>query len=162
MGTVYQFDPKKTVVTFAGIPISGFDEDEFVLMEPNEELFNLQVGADGEATRTRNNNNSGRITITLLSTSASNDALSALFTLDANTPGAKGTGPFLAKDLSGRTIGAAEVAWIVKPAAVRWSRSGSNRVWILETNNLLLFVGGNTAIGSNSVDAAAAINFDTI
>jgi len=82
------YDPAQVTIIFAGIPISGFAEGTFVSVERNEDSWALQVGADGEATRAKSNNKSGRVTLTLIQSSFSNDALSAVMAVDENTPAA--------------------------------------------------------------------------
>ena len=158
---VRSYDAKRVVVAFAGIPLRGFADGTFINAEYNEDLYALKVGADGEATRSRNNNNSGRVTLTLLATSPSNAALSSLFNLDLFTPGAVGTGPLLIKDRSGSTIVSAETAWIVKPPAMEFAREASEREWILETDNLLFFAGSNSTIGGIR-DAQEALNLANV
>lgn len=140
---LHTYDPSQVTIIFAGIPVSGFAEGTFVSAERNEDSWALQVGADGEATRAKSNNRSGRVTFTLIQSSITNDALSALHAVDENTPGGDGIGPLLVKDLSGRTIIAAETAWIAKPATVEFGREASEREWIIETDRLEVFAGGN-------------------
>jgi len=140
---VRSYDAKLVTGSFAGVAFSGLADGTFLSIEYNEDIYALLVGADGEATRSRSNNNSGRVTLTLLSTSPTNSALSALFQLDANTAGATGTGPLLIKDQSGSTVIAAEVAWITKIPTVEFGREGTSREWVFETDNLLMFAGGN-------------------
>lgn len=138
-----KYDPSQVTVIFAGIPISGFAEGTFVSAERNEDSFSLYVGADGEVTRAKSNNKSGRVTFTLAQSSLSNDALSAIATVDELSPAGDGIAPLLVKDLSGRTIVSALEAWIVKPATSEFGRETSEREWILESGDLTMFVGGN-------------------
>ena len=140
---LHTYDPAQVTIIFAGIPISGKGEATFLGAERNEDAWALQVGADGEATRAKSNNRSGRVTITLIQSSLANDALSAIANVDERTPGGDGIGPLLIKDLSGRTLIAAESAWIVKQAPVEFAREASEREWMIETDNLEIFVGGN-------------------
>lgn len=135
------YDPAQVSVIFAGIPISGFADGTFVSIDQNEDSFALTIGSDGEGVRARSNNDSGRVTITLLQSSESNDLLSAAHNADKGT--GNGVAPLLIKDNTGRTIIEANTAWIVRSPAQEFAREASSREWIIETNKLNQFVGGN-------------------
>jgi hypothetical protein len=137
------YDPKGVLIIFAGVPISGKGETQFLSVETNQPTWAMSVGVSGEAARARSNDRSGRVTITLIQSSIVNDVLSALANVDANTPGGDGVGPLLIKDLSGRTLVSAAHAWIVKPADVGFAVEASERQWVIETPELQIFVGGN-------------------
>jgi hypothetical protein len=115
-----------------------------VSVEQNEDSFSLAVGTDGDACRAKTNNRSARITLTLLQSSLSNDLLSAVHNLDILSPNGDGIGPFLMKDNSGRSLFAAEKAWIVKPPTSAFAREAESREWVIETDNLVQQVGGNS------------------
>lgn len=134
------YDPKAVVVTFKGAILTGYADGSFISAERNEDSFSLQVGAGGEFTRTRNRNESGRVTLTLLQTSPSNDILSAFLKLDEM--GGLGKGPLSIKDLRGNTVVFAETAWLTRPASVEYGTEGSSREWVFETGRLEMNVGG--------------------
>lgn len=135
-------DPKLVIPTFLGIPLSGFADGAFIKIERNADAFSLVVGSDGESARARSRNRSGRITLTLLQTSASNDFLSAAHRADEiGVPGGKG--PFLVKDLAGTTLVSAPSAWIVKFPSTEFSRDVGSREWVFESGDIDMFVGGN-------------------
>lgn len=138
---VRQYDPKQVSVIFGGTALSGFTDGTFVNLERNEQSFTLKVGVDGIGTRARSNNNSGKCTVTFHQSSSSNDYLSGVSVSDENT--GSGALPLLVKDNSGRTIATALTAWVQKPANGEFGKEVSNRVWVLETDNLVLFDGGN-------------------
>lgn len=135
------FDPKETSMIVGGKILSGFMDGTYITVERNEQLFNLKVGVDGEAARAKNNNRSGKFTITLLQTSESNDDLSGFFLADeASSTGAV---PVLLKDSSGRTVCSCVTGWVQKPANVELAKEIVGRQWVLETDELLMFVAGN-------------------
>jgi hypothetical protein len=136
------FDPNQVSVIFGGI-IGGYADGTFISVEQNEDSFGLVVGTDGEGCRSRSNNRSARVTITLGQWSASNQALSAIHNADILTPGGDGILPFILKDNSGTTICSAEKAWITKPPSVSYGRDPESREWVLETDNMIWNVGGN-------------------
>lgn len=138
---VKTYAPDQVVATLGPALISGYAADAMISVEFNEDAFTLRVGIDGEGTRTKNANRSGRVTFTLEQSSAANDLLSGIAALDQ----ASGAGvmPLLIKDLSGRTVVAAESAWIVKQPAVAFAKESGPREWIIESDNLQVFAGGN-------------------
>lgn len=141
---MYQYDPKDISMIFAGINIQGFADGTFVNVERNEDQFSLAVGAQGEGTRIKNNNRSGRITITLQQSSPSNAELDALATADELSN--SGFGPVLVRDNGGQDLHKGEVAWIVKKPAAAYAKELSNREWIIETDNLQTFIRGSSAL----------------
>lgn len=138
---VFTFDPKQVAVIVGGKIMSGFADGTFIVAERNEQAFNLKVGVDGEGTRAKSNNKSGKVTVTLMQSSASNDDLSSIAAADelSNT----GVVPLLVKDASGRTVIAAQSAWVQKYPNSEFAKETSTRAWVLESDELDIFVGGN-------------------
>jgi hypothetical protein len=108
-----------------------------------QDSYTLQVGTDGEATRSRTNNRSHTITLTLMQSSDINDLLSAVHTIDINSAGGAGIGPLIVKDGSGRALYIAEKCWVKKPPAVEFGREAGPREWVFETNNMIRLDAGN-------------------
>jgi hypothetical protein len=143
MSVLGTYQPDQVALIAVGVPITGYAPGTFITAERNEDSFALSVGADGDACRTRTNNLSGRITFTLLQSSASNILLSAIANTDERSPAGDGILPSTVKDNSGTTLLTAENSWIVKPANVEYSNETTNREWVVETNELNMLVGGN-------------------
>ena len=59
------YSPKDVLVVVGVVPITGYADGSFVEVDYNEEAYKLVIGADGEATRVKNANESGKITIKL-------------------------------------------------------------------------------------------------
>lgn len=136
------YDPKAIVFTFLGQSLSGYADGTFVKVERNEDAMKLVVGADGESTRTRSRNKSGKITLTLRQESVSNDVLSAARQLDERgLPG--GRGPCSVKDLRGTTLAHADDAWIVKSPPIERGKDAGSSEWVFETGSVDLFAGSN-------------------
>lgn len=135
------YDPSQLQIIVGGFQISGFADGSFVTVARNADAFALYMGTDGEGTRAKSNNKSGRITFTLAQSSDSNAILSGIAAADelANS----GVIPVLVKDGSGISLYAAETAWIVKYPDSEFGREVGTREWILETDSLAVFVGGN-------------------
>lgn len=144
MSALKVYNPDQVQVVVAGIPVTkGWNDGPFLKIEQNEDSFTEQVGTDGEVTRSRTNNRTHTVTLTLMQSSDVNDLLSALHTLDINTPGGAGIGPLLVKDGSGRALYLAEKCWIKKPPAVEFGREAGPREWVISTNDLIRFDKGN-------------------
>jgi hypothetical protein len=143
--TVATYQPNFVTVAFQGVPITGFAPGTFVSAVRNNDSYNLTIGSGGDGTRAKSGDKSGRITITLLGSSASNATLSAIAKLD-ETAGT-GVGALLVKDLSGADVVTAGTAWITKPADQEKSNEETNREWIFETDNLEILSGGNVPTG---------------
>lgn len=137
---VTTYSPDEVVITFGPVLLSGF-ADADITIEHNEDAFTFKAGIDGKGTRTKNANKSGRLTAPLMQTSMANDLLSAIAQVDRKT--GQGVFPLLVKDLSGRTVFAAEDAWIVKMPAASFGKEAGQRDWIFESDSLESFVGGN-------------------
>jgi len=129
---VRNWDASQLVMVFMGIGVStGFDEDDFLDVEPEAETFGHKVGADGEIARFRNNNRVNKLTLKLLQTSVANSLLSAIANLDQNTPGGAGIGPCLIQDLQGTTLFSAQFCWISKRPKRTFAREAKSREWEL-------------------------------
>ena len=101
----------------------------------------LKIGTDGEGTRSRSRNKSGKIEIVLMQSSASNDYLSSLAIADEASN--SGVVPALVKDGSGRSVYAAATTWVQKLPDSDLGKETKERTWILETDEVSIFVGGN-------------------
>jgi hypothetical protein len=135
------FDPKSISVIVGGKIITGFADGTFVKCERNEQAFTLKVGVDGEGARAKNNNKSGKYTFTLMQTSSSNDVLSAYALADEL--GNAGAVPVFIKDHLGTSVATSLTAWVQKMPDLEEAKEVSMRTWILETDEMLLFIGGN-------------------
>lgn len=134
------YDPNSVAVIVGGHIVSGYADGTFVNVARNEDAFTLQVGSSGEGVRSKSNNKSGQITITLLQSSQSNVFLSTLAQLDEISNG--GVVPVLVKDNNGTPLYSAETAWVKKVADSEYGREAGSREWVLETDELIAFVGG--------------------
>ena len=140
MADLKNYDPLKIIVVLGEIQFQGFAEGTFVTTEQETDTFTKSVGAGGDVTRVRNHNNSGRMTVTLIQTSPTNDLLSARFNVDKAT--GLNTAPLMIKDLNGTTLLEAPNAWIVKRAEVEYGSEASNREWMIDYDQLLGINGG--------------------
>lgn len=140
------YDPGEHIVTFGGIPVTAFATDAFIAGARNEDGWTLTVGASGEPARTRNRNTSGRVTVTLLGSSAENDTLMEAALSDENR--GDGVGEFFVKDNAGTGFIHASSAWIVKIPDMNRAKALGVAVWVFELAKMELFTGGNLVTAS--------------
>jgi len=142
------YDADRVVLSFAGRLInSGYADGEFCAIDDDSDAFTIKVGTDGEVTRSKTNNASAKITISLMQSSKSNDFLSEMLRRDKSTPGGAGIGIFEIRDLQGNSLEHADAAWIVKNPPRKWARDSDSRVWALQTGSIDTFVGSNIQVG---------------
>lgn len=137
------YDPKKVVCIVGGAIITGYADGTFINCERNVDTFSRAVGADGETTRIRSNDKSGKITITLQAASDSNAIMSGFALADELSN--RGVVPVLIQDTLGTTLVTATRAWVTKVANIEQAKEMSTRAWVMETDEIVMFAGGNTA-----------------
>lgn len=134
-------DPSQYAISFLGQQIVGWADGDVCSVEYDADAFTKYVGTGGEGARSKSLNRGATITLRLMSTSPSNDILSAAAEADRLT--GQGAGPFFAKDGSGRTAALAPTAWVKKMPAKPFGKEVGEIEWQLDTDLLELFVGGN-------------------
>ena len=136
------YSADKVIITVGSTILSGFADGDFVTASYAEDRATPKAGADGGVGVSRNASKLGTIVVTLSATSAANDALSALFNLDAIT-GNPVTVPIAVVDLSGRTLIGAANCWLQSTPAVTFGKEIGDREWTFGAADLVMFVGGN-------------------
>jgi len=123
--------------------ITGFAEgDDAISVEFLQEDWQLTVGADGESTRAKSNNQAARVTLKLMQTSDSNDLLNAYYQADKASN--SGLFPFLLKDNNGRELHVAEQMFIEKRPDPTHGQNVNEREWVLLTGLMVSNFGGNS------------------
>lgn len=135
------YNPKKVAVIAGGFLMNGFADGTFVKVAFNNDQWTLQMGADGEGTRSKSNDFSAQVEITLMQSSDSNSILQGFWSSDSLSD--SGVFPLLIKDNSGRSLFVAEQAWVKKQPDAEFAKEAGPRVWVLETDKLIPFEGGN-------------------
>jgi hypothetical protein len=138
---VRTYDPKKCIVIIGGIPMGGFADGTFVMVERSNDAFTKVSGADGGVSRAKSNDISGTLTLTLAQTSPSNDILSGFAQLDEQSN--NGVVPLAITDLGGRTTCVSGFGWVKKFPSIENGKEISNREWVLDCADLNIFIGGN-------------------
>lgn len=136
------YDAKKVIVTIGGNPITGFADGTFLSIVPNADDFTKVAGADGNVARSKSNDKSFRVTLTLMQTSPSNDVLSSLRRADSIANA--GIVPIQVKDLGGTSIFSAPECWVARPPDGEFGKELSQRAWMIDTGPADYFVGGNS------------------
>jgi hypothetical protein len=137
------YDPSKVVATFKGNILTGFGKDSKIEVERNEDAVSLDVGCDGEFCRSINRNKSGKLKLTFMQSSPSNDVLSAALAIDELT--GAGAGEFSLEDLNGTSLVNC-IAWVTKQAPIKRGKTVVENEWTLETGKLEGFNGGNSVV----------------
>lgn len=132
LGTITKsYDPKKVIITFGGTPLMGFGDGTFIKVTSSSDAWTKKVGADGEVVRSRSNDDTSGVEVTLLQTSTSNTVLSTIVDLDLRF----GTGalPLSITDLNGNAIFFWASAWCTKRPDVEYGKEASDVVWSFDT-----------------------------
>lgn len=140
---VYTYDPADVSVIFDGVPMSGFAEGTFVSIASDADQWTKEVGSDGHVSRTKANNRTATMTLTLMQGSPSNDVLSGYYAADQLDN--SGVVQVMVKDNSGRTRVFSEAGWIQKIPDVEFSNEESSREWTIALAQTDFSVGGNSA-----------------
>ncbi len=139
---VKTYDPASISIVLGSVLMSGFADGTFVKVTMNDDAWKLHVGADGQGSRAKSANRSATIEVTLAQTSPINNFLADLAAVDDATPGGAPSALFI-KDFNGTTVLRAESAWVKKLPDVEFGKEVGDRVWTIETDRLVSFVGGN-------------------
>lgn len=140
--TVSTYDPAKVVVTFGGVPISGFADETFVsIKRSNGGAFAKKRGADGKVERINKGSYDFTVGITLQQTSSSNLTFDAAMKADMLSN--SGKAPLSVTDLNGVTMLTAPEAWVNEDPSVDLGSDTSSRKWVIETGPAPLTIGGN-------------------
>jgi hypothetical protein len=141
---VTTYDAKKVIITLGGVPIGGYADGSFVEITPTADSFAKKTGADGEVARSRSNDNTHRVTITLQQSSLSNEYLSKVKNADKLTN--LGMLPLSITDLSGTTLFFWPQAWVVTDPSWTYAKENTERAWAFDTGQVAAQNEGGTLI----------------
>ena len=133
----------EVTIACGGIPIEGFADGQFLSITRNSDLFSTVIGTSGEIARSKTNDNSAIIEISLLQTSPSNLTFTTFFQADINAPGGAGIFAFICTDLNGVSLYTAGNCWVSKPPDITMDREATTRTWQLTADVIRDFTGGN-------------------
>lgn len=142
---LYNYDPKKVIVTVSGIPMTGMSDD-FIECDRDEDSFTKRVGADGIVSRAKNASRAGFINITLHATSPSNAILTGLLTIDEAS--GQGVIPIVIKEVDTGSSLVSAFAWIKRPAKADYGKEVKDRQWMFDCADLDIVNTGTLAVGA--------------
>jgi hypothetical protein len=138
----YTYNSKQvSILVNLSTEIKNYGDGDFVSIEMVEDAFTPISSSDGHTTWSMNPSTLATVTITLMASSPSNDALSALHIADRVT--GLGVFPLTVKDNSGRDLFASDAARIIKMATITKGKEIGTREWTISCANSTMFVGGN-------------------
>jgi hypothetical protein len=131
---VKTYDFKDVIVTFGGIPISGYEDGTAIEVAPSSDRFTKKVGADGEVARGRSNDDTAEVKLILMQTSLSNTYLNTF--LKADRLANAGAKPLHIMDVNGGSLDFFPVAWVKKAPVKGYAKEVGPREWIFDTGQL--------------------------
>jgi len=136
------YDPNKVIVTLGPITLGpDFKKGTFIKVSYDVPAFVKYVGVDGSFVRVKSSDESGKIEVTVMKKSASNDLLSAM----ENDDRALGTGinAVQVKDASGTSLHHGDQAWLEKLPDTEYSTEEDSVTWNIIVGKLKSNVGSN-------------------
>lgn len=140
------YDSNEVSCIAMGIPVEtgrGDEAGKFIEIDALADAFVDTLSLDGEVSRSKTNDDRADITITIMSTSATNALFSALHLADKLAANGAGVGPLLIKDRQGLSLFAAAEAWIVRPPKREFGQKAVPLEWKIRAAKLNRFEGGN-------------------
>lgn len=128
------FDPKNVNLIYGGARIDGYADGTFIKVEYNDDRYKLTMGADGLGARSRSNDKSAKITITLMPNSIGNKILDAAAKLDDASNA--GSLPLALTDLANGDLFISPGAWVMKDPGREIAKETQPIEWVLETDSL--------------------------
>lgn len=144
MPAPYTYDPKQVALIVGGVPIGGYADGTFISAERTADTFTKVSGGDGVVSRSKTNDKSGTIAISLQKTSPSNDVLAGFALLDETSN--SGIVPIVVQDFSGRTTIVSAFGWVKKLPKAEFSKEVTNTEWMLDCADLDIKHGGNAGV----------------
>lgn len=122
------YAPKDVVVSFNGIPITGFAEGSFITLKRSGDVTKKRVGAQGDMCITMNADRSGDVEITLMGTAPANAILSAALLVQENAR-VPTVGVLIVSDPSGQQLAVAKNAFFVNYPDIDMADQDTDKVW---------------------------------
>ncbi len=142
MSDVLTYDPKKNIIIYGGRQLTGFAEDDMIVIKPLGDGMQIYSGADGEVGRSVDPNRTFEVKVSLATSSKSNDYLSECYNKDRRT--GSYMLPLTIKDLSGSTLFFAKQAWVQNFPESKRGRKIDNQDWTFNTGQVNdPVIGGN-------------------
>jgi hypothetical protein len=142
MAYIKTYAPQEVRISWAGLPLTGFADGEFVTITPNSDLTDEVVGAQGDLALTKIANWTGTVTITLLQNAETNLYLSNIYAAQQRAADVVRENLTIV-DPSGSTLYECRDAHLKTAAPVTLSDGQNAKSWVF-------FVGNMIPVSSNS------------
>lgn len=137
------YSPSEVNVSIAALYfIDGFVDGSFVTITKDEQNFQYQKAIDGNIARLLRKDDTYTVSLSLAQTSAANDMLTLIHTVDLKT--GLGKFPLFIKDGSGSSLFFATNCWIEKLPDLVFTTGIEARVWSIKCSFAAMTVGGNS------------------
>jgi len=138
------YDPSQVTASLGGVPIIGFADDTFLVLEQSEVAYEVVMGVDGQYVRIKKPGSLiWSCTMTLMQSSPHNAVLSALHQLDTRTLNGAGIVPFVMADASGTTVFSSAESWVQGFPSQTFGSSHNGKPWVVTAIKPDVVVGGN-------------------
>lgn len=135
MSMLRPYAPKDVVVSWNGIPITGFAEGTFVTMKRSSESKKKSVGGQGDVCITMNADTSGEVELTLMQSSPANGLLAAALHAEELLK-VPTVGVLLVSDPSGAVLGLSKNAFLMSFPSSDVGDEATDRTWMFGCENL--------------------------
>lgn len=143
MASTRVYDPDQIVAQLGGADISEFQQGNFLSVTYLNAQFVEVVGATGHVARSKSNDLRATVTFRLMTTSPSNDILSALWNADLLAPNGAGIVTLYIADAgTGRALFTASEAWIEKGPDWNYDQTAVGVEWTIRAAKLVSGYGG--------------------
>lgn len=140
--TLAHYSPERVTVLLGGaVQISGFVDGTFITVSKDSAMYSTKESADGKPTRTFKKSSIFNVSLTLASTSDSNQLLTYTSGLDTLTQ--MGKFPLIIKDQLGGTLLFSLTSWIESLPDSDFSTTIDGRTWEIKCSQAVFNIGGN-------------------
>jgi len=129
------YAPADVVVSWNGIPITGFAEGTFVTMKRSTESKKKSVGSQGDVCITMSADKSGEVELTLMQTSPANSLLAAALHAEELLK-VPTVGVLMVSDPSGSILALSKNAFLMSFPSSDVGDDASDRTWMFGCENL--------------------------
>lgn len=138
---VRTYNVNEVDVIYGGVPIRGGGESDFITITADDDLWSDSTGTHGEVTRSRRNNSTAQVDITLKNSAAGNDVLDGFKQADKAT--GLGALPLSITDRRGTSVYFSPQAWIMREPDTEFNLEAGERTWNLKCADMEYKHGSN-------------------
>lgn len=156
---MYTYSPSDISITFAGVPIDGFDASNVVRINRIDPIYTSKRAMDGTVSITKQKYSKWQVSIFLAQSSDSNDLLNGIQKLlfSSNIKAMQFL-PLIIKDNSGTTMFFAKDVWIEQLPELEFGQSLAVREWVFMCNDVECIIGGNAEDLTGITEALAIVS----